>query len=190
MIRFCKILGCLLAVSLLAGCATYREIPPAKKHEIGGVFRVEPASAWSALKTDRGEIWTLNGFGLDRMAFITNVPDGDPILTTDRGKDAPAFRADMNATDVVDLFEAMLTSSGYSQVTVTNLRPHSISGRDAFRFEYAGYNQNGLAKRGMVIALIDGEKGLNLVLYEAAAEHYYDASRAAAESVLASLEKI
>ena len=42
----------------------------------------------------------------------------------------------------------------------------------------------------MAIGLIDAEKGLNLVIYEAAAEHYYGASRAAAEQVFDSLEKI
>ena len=190
MIRFCKLVGCLFAVSLLSACASYVEIPPAKPHQIGGVFSVEPSSSWSAQKTGRGEIWTINGFGLERMAFITNVPDGEPILTSDRDKDAPTFRADMNATDVVDLYEAMLTESGYSQVEVTDLRPHRISGRDGFRFDYAGYDSKGLAKRGMVVGLIDAEKGLNFVLYEAAAEHYYNASLTAAEDVFASLERI
>lgn len=190
MIRFSKLFICLLTLSLVAGCAAYQEIPPAKKHDIGGVFRVEPASAWNAQKTGRGETWTINGFGLERMAFITKVADGSPILQSSQDNEAPAFRRDMNATDVVDLYEALLTSSGYSQVAVTNLRPHRISGQDAFRFDYAGFDGSGLAKRGMVIGLIDAEKGLNLALYEAAAEHYYDASLAAAEKVLGSLEMI
>lgn len=190
MIRYCKLAGCLIVVALLGGCATYMEIPPAKQHQIGGVLAVQPSSAWSALKTERGEIWTVNGFGLDRMAFITKVADGEPLLTSSQDKDAPTFRADMNATDVVDLYEAMLIANGYSRVEVTNLRPHSISGRDGFRFDYAGYDSNGLAKRGMVVGLIDAETGLNLVLYEAAAEHYYDASLSSAEEVIASLARI
>lgn len=188
--RSLKFAACVLALGLVAGCAAYREIPPAKQQEIGGVFRVEPASSWSSQKTGRGEIWTVDGFGLERMAFITNVADGSPILSQNQDKDAPAFHKDMTATDVVDLYEAMLTSNGYSQVEVTNLRPHSISSQDAFRFDYSAFDGRGLAKRGMVVALIDGEKGLNLVLYEAAAEHYYDAYLADAEGVLASLEKI
>ena len=190
MIRFRKLVGCLLAASLVSACATYTEVPPAKPHQIGGVFSVEPSSSWSSMKTKRGEIWTVNGFGLERMAFITNVPDGEPILTSDNDKDGPAFRADMNVTDVVNLYEAMLTTSGYSQIDVSDLRPHSISGRDGFRFDYTAYDNKGLAKRGMVVGLIDAEKGLNLVLYEAAAEHYYDAMLADAEKVLASLQRI
>ncbi len=188
--RVRNLFGCLFALSLLAGCTTFQEVPPAKKHEIGGVLRVEPAIAWSAQKTGRGEIWTVNGFGLERIAFITKVQDGSPILLSNQDDDAPAFHAGMNATDIVDLYEALLTAGGYSQIEVDNLRPHSISGQDAFRFEYSAYNEKGLAKRGMVIGLIDADKGLNLVLYEAAAEHYYDATLAEAEKVLNSLEKI
>jgi hypothetical protein len=188
--RSLQLIACVLALGLVAGCAAYREIPPAKKQEIGGVFRVEPASSWSSRKTGQGEIWTVNGFGLERMAFITNVTDGSPLLSQNQGKDAPTFHKNMTATDVVDLYEAMLTSNGYSQIEVTNLRPHSVSGQDAFRFDYNAFDNKGLAKRGMVVALIDGDKGLNLVLYEAAAEHYYEAYRTDAESVLASLEKI
>lgn len=40
-------------------------------------------------------------------------------------------------------------------------------GQDAFRFEYTAFNTNGLEKKGVVIGLIDDEKGLNLVVYEA-----------------------
>lgn len=190
MIRPLKFTACVLALSLVAGCAAYREVPAAQKQEIGGVFRVEAASNWSALNTDRGEIWTVDGFGLERLAFITNVADGSPILSQNQGKEVPTFHKDMTATDVVDLYEAMLTSNGYSQIEVTNLRPHTISNQDAFRFDYSAFDSKGLAKRGMVVALIDGEKGLNLVLYEAAAEHYYETYRTDAEKVLGSLEKI
>jgi len=189
-IRSCKLLACAVAVSLLAGCATIQELQPAKKHDIGGVFRVESATAWNAMKTGRGEIWTLNGFGLERMAFITKVADGEPILLSHRDTGAPAFRADMTATDVVDLYEAMLTSNGYSQIDVSNLHPLTVSGQNAFRFDYAAFDDGGLAKRGTVLGFIDQDKGLNLALYEAAAEHYYEASRAEAEQVLGSLEKI
>jgi hypothetical protein len=185
-----KLALCVIAIGFVAGCTAYREVPPAKKQEIGGIFRVEPASSWSALKTGRGEIWTVDGFGLERLAFITNVADGSPLLSQSQSKEAPTFHKDMTATDVVDLYEAMLTSNGYSQIKVVNLRPHSISGQDAFRFDYSGFDDKGLAKRGMVVALIDAEKGLNLALYEAAEEHYFEAYKIDAEKVLGSLEKI
>jgi len=183
--------ACLLAAALLAGCTTYASVPPAKKHEIGGVFRAEPAQQWSALKQNANlENWTVNGFGLEGITFITKVTDGKPLVQRKQGEDAPTFRTGMKASDVVDLYEGLLATRGMSQVAVSNLRPATVAGHDAFRFDYTGFERNGLAVRGTVIGLIDGEKGLNLVIYEGAAEHYYDASLAAAEQVFASLELI
>lgn len=180
----------LAAIALLAGCTAFTAVPPAQKQEIGGVFRAETSTMWSASKDGQNQTWTINGFGLESIRFITNVEDGEALSPEAQGEDAPTFRADMNASDVVDLFEALLSARGYSQVEVQGLRPHRISGQSGFRFDFSGFNKNGLAKSGMVVGLIDPEKGLNLVVYEAASEHYYDASRAAAEQVLDSLERI
>lgn len=185
-----KLAPALVMAALLAGCSTFTAVPPAKKQEIGGVFRAEASTEWSARKDGQNQVWTINGFGLESISFVTNVADGKAIAPKLQGENAPTFRATMNASDVVDLYEALLLARGFSQVRVMNLRPHSISGADAFRFEFAGYNKEGLAKTGQVIGLIDSEKGLNLVSYEAATEHYYGASRVAAEQVLDSLEKI
>lgn len=190
MTRLRNIIGSFWILCLVVGCTAFSAVPPAKIQEIGGVFRAKPSVLWSATKEGDTLIWTINGITLESITFITKVEDGKAIAPKLQGKDAPTFRTDMNASDVVDLFEALLTARGFSQVEVRNLRPHSISGADAFRFDYEGFNQSGLAKRGMVIGLIDDKKGLNLVIFEAAVEHYYDASRGAAEQVFGSLEKI
>jgi hypothetical protein len=190
LIRTVKLAACVLALALLAGCTTYTLVPPAEKREVGGVFRVEPASSWSAMKSGNSEHWTVNGLGLEAISFVTKVADGKPLSPDIQGDKAPTFRTGMNATDVVDLYEAYLIARGYSQVEVSGLRPHVISGADAFRFEFSAFNPNGLAKQAIVIGLIDPEKGLNLVIYEAATQHYYEAYLADAEKVLDSLEKI
>lgn len=190
MIRLRPLAGCLLTAFLLAGCAAYTAVEPAKQREIGGVFRVQPSTLWSALKDGDREVWTINGFGLESISFVTNVADGEPLSPKIQDEDAPTFRAGMSATDVVDLYESVLAYRGFSQVEARNLRPHVISGNNGFRFDYTGFNDNGLAKRGLVIGLIDPDKGLNLVIYEAAAEHYYDASLADAEKVIGSLQRI
>lgn len=190
MIRFCKLFGCLLAVYLLAGCQTYSAVEPAKKQEVGGVFRVEAPVTWSALRDGNNQTWTINGFNLESIRFITNVKDGDPIAPKNQNEEAPVFKSGMNATEVVDLYEAVLASRGFSQVQVHDLRPHVISGQNAFRFDFTAFDRSGLGIQGTVIGLIDTEKGLNLVAYEGAKEHYYGASLGVAEQVLASLEKI
>jgi len=188
--RLRSITASMLAVALLAGCHTYSAVEPAKKQEVGGVFRVEAPVTWSALKDGNNQTWTINGFSLEAIRFITNVKDGDPIAPRTQNEEAPVFKAGMNASEVVDLYEAVLASRGFSQVQVHDLRPYVISGQDAFRFDYTAFDRNGLGMQGTVIGLIDAEKGLNLVAYEGAKEHYYGASLGVAEQVLASLEKL
>lgn len=190
MTRTIKLFACLMTAALVASCTTFTAAPPAKKQEIGGVFQVTPTVLWSATKNGNNHIWTINGTGLEAITFITNIKDGQAISPRLQGEDAPKFSNDMTVTDVVDLFESVLVARDYAQIQVRGLQPLKISEEDAFRFEYDGFNSSGLAKKGVVVGLIDGEKGLNLVIYEAAAEHYYEASREAAEGILDSLEKI
>ena len=195
-----KLVPALIALGLLAGCTTFSKAPATEVQQIGGVFSVQPTVVWSVASKGNNQTWTINGPALDAVAFFTNIKGGSPfranlndaaaVSTPPADNSAPKFSTDMTATDVVDLYESELVDQGYSQIEIRRLRPHQISGRDAFRFEYSAFNSGGLAKKGMVIGLIDAEKGLNLVVYEAAAEHYYDASLPAAEGILASLERI
>lgn len=195
-----KLLAVVLAFGLLAACTTFSGAPASEQQQIGGVLRVQPTVLWSVAKKGNNQTWTLNGTALEAVAFFTNIKDGSPfranlndaltVASTSADKSAPKFTKDMTAPDVVDLYESELVDQGYSQIEIRSLRPHKISGLDAFRFEYSAFNSSGLAKKGMAIGLIDAEKGLNLVVYEAAAEHYYDASLEAAEGILESIERI
>jgi len=189
-IRGLRVFAVLVVAGLAAGCTTFSEVPSSEPQVIGGVFRVQPGVLWSAAKDGNNQTWTINGIGLESVSFITNVADGKAIAPRLQGEKAPTFRSDMTASDIVDLYEAVLTARDYAQIQILDLRPHEISGQNAFRFEYTAFNTNGLEKKGVVIGLIDDEKGLNLVVYEAAAEHYFAASLGAAEKLLNSLERI
>ncbi|HIC80468.1 MAG TPA: hypothetical protein EYP07_05805 [Kiloniellaceae bacterium] len=190
MIRELRVFAVLIVAGLAAGCTTFSEVPSSEPQVIGGVFRVQPGVLWSAAKDGNNQTWTINGIGLESISFFTNVADGEAIAPRLQGEKAPTFRSDMTASDIVDLYEAVLTARDYAQIQILGLRPHKISGQDAFRFEYTAFSTNGLEKKGIVIGVIDEEKGLNLVVYEAAAEHYFSASLDAAEKVLNSLERI
>lgn len=185
-----KIFVGLLAVGIVAGCTTFTAAPPEKKQEIGGVLRVTPTVLWSATGSGDTQVWTINGMGLEAITFFTNIEDGQAIAPHLQGENAPKFSQDMTVTDVVDLYESVLAAREYAQIEVSNLKPLKISGQDAFRFEYSAFNSVGLSKKAIVVGLIDEAKGLNLVVYEAATEHYYEASRKSAEEILQSLEKI
>jgi len=190
--RHLAILACALAMALLAGCAQYVAVDPGKAREIGGVFRVDPQVGWSAFKQGNREVWTVNGSNLEAVSFVTKIEDGEPLAASTVGKkdDAPTYRAGMRAPDVVDFFQATLMWMEYSQIETTDLRPTAIGEATGFRFDYSAFNGNGLAKRGIVVGLIDAKDGLSLIVYEAAAEHYFDEYLDEAEGVLASARRL
>lgn len=193
MTRSILIVTAALILALMAGCARYTLVDPAKAREVGGVLRVDPQIAWSAYKEGKREVWTVNGTTLQAITFLTGIEDGDPLVAPRQGGkkgDLPTFRDGMRATDVVDLFEAQLISQQYSQIETRALAPQDLGGTRGFRFEYTAFNRNGLAKRGLVVGLIDEAQGLSLAIFEAAAEHYYDEYAGKAEAVLGSIEKI
>ena len=187
-----KIATVAVMMGLLAGCMHYAAIDPGKPREVGGVFRVDPGVMWSGIKSGRVEVWTINGQDLESISFLTAIKDDEPLLPVAGGKkkDTPTYRSGMRAPDVVDLFEATLISFDYSQIEARNLRPAEIGGTRGFRFEYDAFDGNGLAKRGIVLGLIGEEDGLNLIIYEAAAEHYYEHYVDEVEGMLNSIETI
>lgn len=190
--RYLTILVPALAVALLAGCARYVAVDPGNSREIGGVFRVDPQISWSAFKEGNREVWTVDGSSLEAVTFLTKIKDGQalvPATGTQKG-DAPAYREGMKAPDVVDLFRATLIWMEHSQIEMKNLRPMGIGEARGFRFDYSAFNGDGLAKQGIVVGLIDAKDGLNLIIYEAASEHYFDEYFDKAEAVLASARRI
>ena len=96
----------------------------------------------------------------------------------------------MQATDIVDFFEASLIFLKFSQEKITNLRPIEISGRTGYRFEFEAFDRNGMAKRGTVLAYVDDKDQLNMVIYSAAKLHYYDLYIDDVEKILSSIKII
>ena len=56
----------LLLALLLSGCATYSLVEP-KRTPIGDLYTVEPQIPWSAAKSGKYEIWTVDGRLLQQL---------------------------------------------------------------------------------------------------------------------------
>lgn len=189
--RFATVLAAAIFVALLlVGCAQYTAVKPAESRVVGDALQVRPQMPWSAFQSGHMEVWTVNGIDLQSITYLTGIEDGKPLFDDLLGEDPPSYRAGMRASDIVDLFEASLRAASYSQIEVTNLRPARVGEQSGFRFDYSAFDRRGLAKRGMVVGFKDASKRLTVVLYEAADEHYFDAFRAEAETVLSSIEPI
>ena len=181
-----------IGILTLSGCTQYQAVPASKTRDIGGIFQVTPQTSWSTIKKGNREIWTVNGASLESIVFVTSIKSGESLIdhSATSKDDRPVYRDGMKAPDVVDLFEATLISNRYSQIEISKIRPVQKNGKTAFRFDFSAYDATGLKKRGFVFATMNASNGLSLVVYEAAAEHYFSAYSDEAEAILESLKII
>lgn len=147
---------------------------------VNGAMKVTPGQAWNrwtARPSNRGEIWTLDGLGLNELSFFAGIRDGETLYHEQdrRNLPLPRYRSNMSPLDVVELFEGsnriLLQSSIFE---IGKVEPAKLAGHDGVRFQYrfvAGGEE--LARRGEgVAAIIDGK--LYLVNFAAPAIHYFD----------------
>jgi len=179
-----------IAVLILSGCKQFSEVKPTGARKIAGNLKVEPAIHWNSFSRNNNEVWTVDGTLLNALSFLTAIDDKKSLLAEGTPGEPPVFKKGMREGDIVDLYEATLIFRKFSQVQTTGLRPAEVSGKPAFRFDFSAFDPQGLAKRGTVLGVIDDDGRLNLVIYQAAKEHYYDLYIDKVEAIMASVELI
>lgn len=147
---------------------------------VGGKMQAKPGEAWnrsSSRPSERGELWTLDGLGLNEVSFFAAVPDGEPIYREYSRKflPLPRFRSTMALPDIIELFEGsnrILLQSPLFQVE--KAEPATLAGHDGVRFRYRFViGGEEVARKGeAVAAVVDGK--LYLVNFAAPAIHYFD----------------
>jgi hypothetical protein len=176
--------GCLL----MAGCASIKGVDAAKPALVGGLT-LDPQVQWAALPT-RGDVtlWTIDGLGLDELYFFTNVAPGKPLMALPNvaANDTPHYETAMLPDDVMELVAATLTKGGYRQVRTAALMPAPFGGGAGFRFTIALTTEDGLEMKGLAYA---GQRAgkLNLILFLAPTEYYFDHYAPTVEKMFASV---
>ena len=174
---------------LLAGCAHYSLVEP-RPRTVAELYTVDPQIRWSAATNGKGELWTVDGPGLEAVQFVNGVADGEPWTQTAAGaadtQKRLTFRATMTPTELAELLVDGLTSNGAQHVMVTDLRPHQFGSVPGFRCELAFTSKGGLAKQGLAAGAVVKER-LYLVLYTGAKLHYYEEHRNDAEKLIQSI---
>jgi hypothetical protein len=168
------------ALVVLAGCtkpATWVGVTPGEVavHE-RLVVRID--GAWSrldGLQEPKHEIWTSDGTPLDQLHFHTGIAEGESLVVVkDRPADKPIprFRKDMQAQDVVELYESFASRDG-SVFKLEKLAPARFAGENGFRFEFSRVRKSDEVRmRGVGYGAIHrGE--LFLMIFEAPRIHYF-----------------
>lgn len=185
----------LLIVTLyitISGCVSYTLVPAGKSQNVQGMA-VAPLSSWTATPYKPGAnatVWTKDGVGLNELIFIGDVGDGKSIFkSVSKELPMPTYKKDMLPNEIVELVETSIKNNLGGQVSVesSNLRPQSVNGNDGFRFDLKYFTGGGLYKQGDVIAISKNET-LNLIIYTAAALHYFPKDHAEINSLFSNIE--
>ncbi len=185
-----------IAFISLGGCVatTYTMVAPGTVTV--EALQVTPGEAWnqvppmlspSSRRTTR--VWTRDGLLLDRLVIVPGVPDGEPIVESDR-KDAalPVFRAGMLPNEIEELTESSifkLFGEGGVSVNTSSLRPHRFGEHRGILFNVEVAVSDGPDYKGLVGSFIVDEK-LYMMMYFGAEPYYYDKHLAEAEAIITS----
>lgn len=186
--KSCLLLACLF----LAACgAPPGLVKPDKPIKVTRIFKVTPDREWAHSRFLNGDTWTIDGIALNRIIFYTNIRDKYHVFAnyraTKRRPDGAFYRKGMDAGELEAVFRDAFTGVGLANVKTSNLRPISLKGYPAFRFEVEFDLGNGLHYRGSTVFLERREK-LNFIWFSAPDEHYYPRDAEGFERILESIE--
>ncbi|NNC72858.1 MAG: hypothetical protein HKN78_08280 [Sphingomonadaceae bacterium] len=181
---------------ILASCAVgYRLAPVGERLGVGNSsMTVVPPNSWNRAGTLTGpgknaELWTLDGPRLNEITFYGDIEDGDTLFREidRRSRPLPRFDNSMLPPDIADLLESSYrVASGSPLFELGEMAPAQFAGHQGFRFSYA-YTLQGeeVRREGRASGAVIGGK-LYMITYEAPAIHYFQASLADYEAIIAS----
>lgn len=132
--------GLFAAVALTAGCAQMANVASGEV-VLKDRLAVQVDRPWNQFErglVDNTMTWTRDGVTVDSLRFYIGLKDGELIAPTPaepKGQRPLAFRASMQAAEVVELFEG-LYSRGGSSFKLEKLSPDTFVGTPGFRFEF------------------------------------------------------
>lgn len=170
----------LASLVLLAACAkpaTWVGVTPGEM-VVCERLAVRIDGAWSRLEgtqQPKHDVWTSEGMPLDQLHFYAGLAEGEAfVVVKDRPADKPIprFRKDMQAQDVVEMYEAFASRDG-SVFKLEKLAPARFADESGFRFEFSRVRKaDEVRTRGVAYGAIHrGE--LFLMVYEAPRIHYF-----------------
>ena len=126
---------------MLAGCAQVSQVPTGQA-VVDQRLIVELDRGWNQfenLPDGTRPTWTREGITVDKLVFFVGLRSGDliaPTPTEPKGQPALAYRPEMQAPEIISLFER-LYSRGGSTFTLDKVSQESFVGVPGYRFEFS-----------------------------------------------------
>ena len=134
------------------------------------------------------EDWTQNGPYLDTISFVTGMKDGKAVVRQ-RSRDdrqVPKFRSNMTAPEIAAMIESLFrVRGGTVDFKTLALAPRPFLGASGFQYDFEHLDGDEVRRKGRAVGAVIGGR-LYLILFDAARSHYYGASLADYEAIVAS----
>jgi hypothetical protein len=184
------------AIALLlgvAGCAGVTSTPAGPMKLGGG--QVTLGREWSDIsqimpaRSKKVRLLSIEGPLLNRLYLTEGLIAGDYMIkAAAKERPTPTVRTDMSVSEEIEFVADSVSAMDYLHVETSHPRPLKFGAAPGVRFDIAASTKDGLEIRG-VGAVARGAKGqIYVILYLAPAEHYFDATLADVESVIASAQ--
>ena len=175
----------ILSLILITGCASAGITMKAPgRHEIGDSYSITTSKSWSHI-AGPPQSWTIDGLALGVLRTWADLEDGDTLFEL-ADQSLPQFRSEFTLLEVAEMVADTIESlASGADVETTEFRPMAFGSNDGFRFEIS-YLQDGLPYRGIAAGTIRGDR-LDLLLFTAPAEHYFDLHATEIENIISSV---
>jgi hypothetical protein len=140
-------------------------------HKIGSTYSITTTRGWSHI-AGTPSTWTKDGLSVGFFWTWSQLKDGQSLFPNSEKK-LPTYRGNSTEIEisefVADTIEAIVPGS---DVQIESFKPIAFGSVEGFRFTIR-YDQNGLAKKGLVSGA-QRANGLDLIIFLAPKEHYFD----------------
>ncbi len=168
-----------------AGCSGGASKKDPGEQRIGSRYSITTSTAWSHV-SGNPQNWTIDGPGLGLLQTWGGLGTGDALIRK-QGRRMPQFRSSFGPLEVAemvaDTIEIIIPGA---DVETADFRPVAFGSRDGFRFQI-NYVRKGLPMRGTAAGSIHRGR-LDLILFTAPAEHYFDLRTGEIDRIIASVK--
>lgn len=177
------------ALSVLSGCISISAAPAGPY--ASGSHAVTLGRTWGDASAFAGapkavKMLTIDGWQLNRLYVIDGLKSGDYIVRpASKEKPTPTFKTGMTPIEQVELVAESVAAMGYQRVETDGIRPVRVGDADGLRADISAKSPEGLNISG-VTQIVEIQGRLYVILYLAPAEHYFEATRAEVEAIMAS----
>ena len=191
--RTLRTAAAMAAVVSLSACAAIKAVP-AGPYASGG-NQITVGRTW----TDMGRLFdaskgvrmlSIDGPQLNRLFVIDGLKAGEFIIRpASKERPTPTWKAGLTPTEQVEFLADSLTAMQYYRVETDNLRPVKVGERSGVRFDISAQTVDGLNISG-IAQLVEAGDRLYVLLYLAPTEHYFAATQAEVEAIMASARAV